>query len=312
MADRPVVAVTGASGYVGGRLVEALRAAGCPVRPLVRHTHAWLGADQVEVDLLAAGASSRLEGTFDGVDAVVHLAGPNETAGSEEILTATIVGTDRVARAAQAAGVQRLVYLSTMHVYGAAIRDGAVLTEATVPEPRHPYGVARLASEHLAASGPDPVILRLTNSVGAPAEPSVDRWSLVANDLARQAVTTGTVRLATSGRQRRDFCALADVCSWLTAAATSRDRVAAGTYNVGSGHTIEVLELAGLVADAVAHETGRRPEVVVGPDGPQAVDYRVDVGRAAGVGLGPTTPLGDAVAETVAACRDWFARKVHQ
>src|SRR3546814_9959550 len=52
--------------------------------------------------------------------------------------------------------------------------------------------LARLASEHLLQSGPDTVVLRLTNAVGAPAHPSVDRWTLVAADLCRSAVSTGS------------------------------------------------------------------------------------------------------------------------
>ena len=58
-----------------------------------------------------------------------------------------------------------------MHVYGARVREDAVLTEDLRPEPRAPYAVARLASEHLvAAHGGDMevVCLRLTNSLGAP------------------------------------------------------------------------------------------------------------------------------------------------
>ena len=86
--------------------------------------------------------------------------------------------------------VKRLVYMSTVHVYGERMTGGATLTEDMRPEPRAPYAIARLASEHLAAAlsrkGIEVVVLRLTNSMGAPAHPAVDRWTLVANDLCRQ------------------------------------------------------------------------------------------------------------------------------
>src|SRR3546814_2666382 len=73
-----------------------------------------------------------------------------------------------------------VVVASTVHVYGAALRPGATVDHRTVPEPRHPYAVARLAGEHLVAGlVPSPVAVRLTNAVGAPLDGRVDRWTLV-------------------------------------------------------------------------------------------------------------------------------------
>ena len=98
------------------------------------------------------------------------------------------------------AGVPRVVYLSTVHVYGDRMAPGATLTEDMRPEPRSAYAISRLASEHviagLAGGAYELVILRLTNSVGAPLDPRVDRWSLVANDLARQGALDGRLTLA--------------------------------------------------------------------------------------------------------------------
>ena len=80
---------------------------------------------------------------------------------------------------------------------------GAVLDEHLRAEPRSAYAISRLACEHAlaAALGPDTelVVLRLTNSVGAPADAAVDRWSLVANDLARQGARDGTLTLRSHG-----------------------------------------------------------------------------------------------------------------
>ena len=52
------------------------------------------------------------------------------------------------------------------------------------------------------------MILRLTNAVGAPADPSVDRWSLVANDLCPPGRADGRLALRSAGVQWRDFVAL--------------------------------------------------------------------------------------------------------
>lgn len=207
-----------------------------------------------------------------------------------------------------AAGVKRFVYMSTMHVYGTRIAEDAVLTEDLRPEPRALYAIARLASEHVAsglsAGGMEVVVLRLTNSLGAPAHPSVDRWTLVSNDLCRQGVLTERLELRSSGVQWRDFVALADVHA-VVAAACRFDTVAlpAGTYNLGSGNPMTVRALAGLVQDAFERHTGGRPDLVApAPEGPRPRPYHVSVDRLAAHGLRTGTPVEQAVDETVRFC----------
>jgi UDP-glucose 4-epimerase len=191
---------------------------------------------------------------------------------------------------------------------------GALLTEDTTPEPRHPYAIARLTSEHqLASSVPQPVIFRLTNSVGAPVSPAVDRWSLVANDLCRQGATTGRLELRTSGTQWRDFVSLTDVCTILAAAAgvTSKatEPLPSGTYNLGSGRSWTVRQLARLVQDGLEAATGHRPPLTApdaepDPPGP----YAVSTDRLDRTGWKVTTPLERAVEETLMFCLNRLSR----
>lgn len=299
-----LIAVTGAGGYLGGRIVRRLVAEGEFVRAIVRRPLPWL--DQLGVEQVV-GDGSELE----GARAVIHLAAPNEVTAAakpgsttaEAITTAALV-----AAAAVEVGLERVVLASTVHVYGARIVDGARLTEDLRCEPRHPYAVARLAAEHLMAtmldgSDTDLVVLRITNGVGAPADPSVDRWTLLVNDLARSAATDGRIELRSPGLQWRDFIPVCDVCSVVTAVCTS-SAVPAGTYNLGSGRSRTVREVADLVADAVFERLGTRP-AITGPSatGPAPGPYVVDVSRLRACGLlASPTALEEAVGETVDAC----------
>jgi len=306
VSERRVV-VAGAGGYVGGRLVAAL-AARAGVRPvaLVRRRRPWLAdAEQVELDLLEPGA--HLPGALAGAAAVVHLAGPSEVVAARAPATAladTVALSTTLGTAAAEAGVGRFVYLSTTHVYGTRATPGAVLTEDLRPEPRHPYAIARLASEHvLAGLGLDLVALRLTNSVGAPADVAVDRWSLVVNDLCRQAATQGVLRLRSDGQQWRDFVALGDAVGVVTDIALGAGLP--GTWNLGSGTPVTVRAVAGLVADAWEARTGRRPALEApAPTGPPTEAHVVDVGGLAALGLRCPSPLTGAVAEVAAFCHD--------
>ena len=285
-----MIVVTGAAGYVGGRLVGHLT--GAAVRPL--------GRDDLTAD--------RLPTAVQGATAVVHLAGANEVEAVSDpdgAMSRTVTTTRQVAAAAAAAGVERIVYVSTIHVYGAAMTEDAVVREDTVPAPRHPYATARLASEHIAATeaGADRlVVLRLTNAVGPPATPTVARWTLLVNDLCRQAATDKRLVLKSAGDQWRDFVAMDDAVRAI-AAATDPAALPSGTYNLGRGVSHTVMEVAVQVQDAFEALTGARPPIEHPPaTGPAPRPYRVDVGRLAAHGLVPASDLSGAIRDTAAFC----------
>jgi UDP-glucose 4-epimerase len=299
---------------VGGRLVRTLLGEGHSVRAVVREDTPWLEVEQAVCDLSTVDGDELIE-RCRGADAIVHLAGENEVVAQRDpagALRSTVTASMRVADAAREAGVRRVVYLSTVHVYGARMAPGATLTEDMRPEPRSGYAVARLASEHViagvAAGAYGVVILRLTNSVGAPRDPCVDRWSLVTNDLARQGALTGRLTLRSTGVQWRDFVSLADVCAAITAACGTADAaLAAGTYNLGSGTPRTVLDVVGLIQDAFERRTGARPPLdapAPPPENERDAPYHVSVQRLTDRGVTAGGALADAVDETVAFCLD--------
>ena len=301
----PVV-VAGASGYLGGRVVGSLADAGRRVVALVGRKRPWLerpGVRQVALDLRDPVID--LTDTLAGATALVHLAGPSEVLAArapERVLADTVAISANLARAAAATGLDRVVYLSTVHVYGARATPGAHLSEDLRPEPRHPYAIARLASEHvLASEAPGTVVLRLTNSVGAPADPAVDRWTLLVNDLARTAALEGVLRLQSDGTQWRDFIALADAIR--TIGAVVDGALHPGTWNLGSGTPWTVRQIATLVADVVESTTGTRPPLLAPEPAAEPLQPPiVAIDRLAAAGLAPTTAIEDAIAETVRFC----------
>lgn len=313
---RPLTSVllTGASGYLGGRLAARLDGApGTDLRALVRRPVPTLPVDDQIVCPLPAGDDALLAACA-SVDVVVHLAGSNEVVAAKEpdlCLSETIVGTRQLASAAARAGVQRFVYLSTVHVYGPPA-DGARLTEQVVPAPAGAYAIARLASEHVArvaqGDGMTVVVLRLTNSVGAPVHPTVDRWSLVANDLCRQAAVNGSLELRSDGLQWRDFIPMIDVCR-IIENVLAPEPVASGTYNLGMGEPMTVRGLAELVQAAAEELTGRRPPLVAPvPRAQPPAPHHVDVDRLGRLGIRATGTVRSAIEETLSFCLEHEAQ----
>jgi nucleoside-diphosphate-sugar epimerase len=148
-----VIAVTGASGFIGRALVEALAAAGAPVREVSRQAgrHAAPGVEHARIPGLDRDA---LGAAFRGSDVVVHLAGRAHRLAedAEDPLAAfrrvNVDGTRAVLEAAADAGVRRVILASSVKAVGES--NEYPWDESTPPEPTDPYGVSKLEAERVA------------------------------------------------------------------------------------------------------------------------------------------------------------------
>lgn len=308
------ILITGGFGYVGGRVAQAL--AMLPDTHVVLGTRrpggkpSWLPSAFVVTTLWSD--PERLRQACAGADTVLHLAAMNEVEAARNpaaALEANGVATARLVEAAKAEKVERFIYLSTAHVYGAPLVGK--IDETTYPRPVHPYATSHRAAEDVVlaahdAGALDGIVVRLSNSFGAPAHPAVDRWTLLVNDLCRQAVTTRQISLRSTGLQRRDFVTLTDVGKAMVhLVSLPREAMGNGIFNLGGAWAPSVMEMAHLVAARSGAVLGfpveiKRPEPA--PDeASQPLDYRLDRLLATGFRL-----AGNAEAEidaTLALCQ---------
>ena len=234
--------VTGAAGFIGSHLAEALAARGDEVvgidsftdyyDPALKEENAR-GLEVRRVDLAAE--------TLDlaGVEGVFHLAGQPGVRSFGDVfelyVTRNVLASQRVFDAAAGAGV-RVVFASSSSVYGDAERYPT--PEDAVPEPISPYGITKLAGEHLASAyakgfGLDVVTLRYFTVYGPRQRPDMAFARIV------RALEEGTpFELYGDGSQSRGFTYVGDAVA-ATIAAMERGR---GLYNVGGGAEATMLE----------------------------------------------------------------------
>jgi nucleoside-diphosphate-sugar epimerase len=242
-------AVTGAAGFIGSHLTEALRARGDDVVAVDAFTDYYdpkekeenaRGLDVRRLDL----AEDSLD--LDGVDGVFHLAGqPGVRSFGEAFplyLRRNVLATQRVFQSAADAGV-RVVLASSSSVYGEAERYPT--PEDVAPRPISPYGITKLACEQLAHAyatgfGLQAVLLRYFTVYGPRQRPDMF-FRRVCDVLARG----GTFEIYGTGEQSRSFTEVGDV---VTATLAAMDGAPAGAlYNVGGGEEASMLEAVALL-----------------------------------------------------------------
>ena len=265
------ILITGGFGYLGGRIaVELSHEPSFTVRLGSRKTKLppdWLPeAETVAIDMLKAPL---LSAAMRDVQAVVHLAAMNENeciADPSKTILVNTLGTLNVLQAAINAGVERFIYFSTAHVYGAPLVGH--LTETTLPRPIHPYAVTHHAAEDFVLAARDErkitgIVVRLSNGFGAPTHPDVDRWTLLVNDLCRQAVQTQKMVLRSSGLQQRDFIPLNDVGRAVRhLLGLTREQCGDGLFNLGGNTSLSIWEMAQRIAARCKVVLGFRPEII--------------------------------------------------
>jgi UDP-glucose 4-epimerase len=163
LAKPPLVALTGATGFIGRYLLAELPKRGCRLRVLLRRP-SFVPLDCASALIGDLAKPYNRAEALAGVDAVIHSAGVAETMSGipeDDYRLLNTEATIGLARAAQRAGVKRFVFLSSIRAQAGRTADG-MLTEDRAPAPTDAYGRSKLAAElGLAELELDWVALRL-------------------------------------------------------------------------------------------------------------------------------------------------------
>ncbi len=242
--------VTGATGFVGSHLVEALRRRGDEVTILARSAVKAAALDPLSVRVVPGDLHDRaaLQRAVEGQDAVYHVAGIVAARSEADFLVANRDGTRHVMEAAERAGSPRVVFVSSMAAAGPTIR-GRPLRGDEVSRPVTAYGRSKLAAEQVVTASPVAWSIVRPPMVYGPR----DREVLKVFRLAR----LGIAPVLGDGTQELSAIHGADLAEALIAVAGS-SAAARRTYYACHPEIFTGADMA----RAVGRAMGRRPRVI--------------------------------------------------
>ncbi len=278
-----VYVVTGGAGFIASHLVERLLREGHTVRVIDNYlTGRRENLDHITADPLLSEHLSihpvsitnfeAIAPVIDGADYVLHQAAlpsvPRSVADPLATHAHCVTGTLHVLEAARKGGVRRVVYASSSSIYGDI--DGDAKVETMPPQPKSPYGAAKLAAEYYCrvftdTYGLETVSLRYFNVFGARQDPTSE-YAAVIPKFITQMLDGQPPVIYGDGTQSRDFTYIDNVVEGNLLAA--RTPGAGGEYlNLATGRRVTLLELVGklnalLGTDyAALHEPERKGDI---------------------------------------------------
>ena len=276
--DRTVL-ITGAGGFIGSQLVEALLANGARVRAFVRYnsrgdpgllrfsslplpTGEGRGEGKIEVIAGDVRDPQAIQAAVKGCEVVFHLGAlisiPYSYRHPVEVAETNFMGTLNVLMACREFGVKRLVHTSTSEVYGTALR--VPIDESHPLQGQSPYSASKIGADKLAESfycayGLPVTTIRPFNTFG----PRQSARAVIPT-IITQALTLSTIRLGNLDT-RRVFTYVDDTVNGFLMAAQAKG-AEGQTFNLGTGREIRIGDLARLVIEMVA----RPVKIVVDPE----------------------------------------------
>jgi UDP-glucose 4-epimerase len=259
------ILITGASGFLADKIFDTLDS--------LKKYHIIMGARNTSklTDVLKyydirkfnVSDENTYEDALLDIDVVIHLAAMDYSdceKNPELANKVNVLDLEKFYKKCQLSGVKQFVYFSTIHVYGPNL--SGIITEETPPNPINTYSQTHFEAEKIVLNNKSGFVVRLSNTIGHATEINSSAWKLIANDLCLQAVKRKSMKINSSGKQLRDFISSSNIGNAIEVLLNqNHENFGNNIFNVGSGQTISILDLAKIIQEKYDELFGFKPPI---------------------------------------------------
>ena len=270
------ILITGATGYLGARLSIYLAKKGynitalCRAKPMQNTSWAKMMNKIVIGDIRDSATIDRIG--EDQFNSIVHLVSLNHDQSKGDLNFVSSVNVlpswtllDKYTKI----GLEKFINISSVQVYGNTRRKK--INENSHPYPINEYGLTHLLSENICSffdktTATHCINVRVSNSYGSPIFNENNCWSLVINDLCKNIYEKKLIKLKSDGSPQKDFIHGDDVIRGIDFLLSYNKKLKNSLYNIASGQTLTVLELALKVKEVYFKRYGRDADILLPDD----------------------------------------------
>lgn len=254
------ILIVGGGGYLGGRIASHLSLHGHKVTIATQQKSIYRSKylHNVEVKNINWDGYETLVDACENIDILINAAGTNSQDSKmnpPKALHINGFGTANLIKACLEKCVRKFIYLSTVHVYSSPLVG--TFREDSCPKNLHPYATSHLAGENavlyqlLETKKISGAVLRISNAVGSPLDQYKNCWSLLVNDLCRQAAVSGEILIKSDPHIQRNFIPITNICSVIDIIVNSN--LTYGILNVCSNKSNTLEEVSNLIVERAKH-----------------------------------------------------------
>ncbi len=315
-----MILITGGSGYLAGRIIESLLNNNFSLRiALSRKSDSLLedfkeNVNSFEIIEYDYENQKNFDNILDGVTHVIHLAALNFSDSNkfpELAYSINYENTKRLMHSCIEKNINNFFYVSTVHVYGTPLEGK--LNEKSATNPSNTYSETHLLAENELVYlnkkfNFNGTVIRLSNAVGPPINQLANCWSLLVNDICKEAIISGKIIIKSNKKISRDFVTITSFCNFIKFYINNTNLLEEDIYNFSSNKNIEIIEICNLVTDILKSKFKKNIKVdyLDGLNNNEIIDFNIDNQKLLQLKCNIDFSINDEIEELLYKCSKWF------
>ena len=306
------VLITGGSGYLGGRIANYL-ASFSEYNIFIASRNDYKNNNKFNYRKIDWTSKNSLQNVCQNIEIIIHLAAMNANEcneNPEKAYEINVLNTKKLIESAQINNVKKVIYFSTAHVYSSLL--SGVIDEKTSTLNPHSYAKTHLLAEKFIfdfnkKNNSQGIILRLSNSFGAPLDQNSNCWMLFANDICKTGILESKIFIKSNPFQLRDFITLLDVCRATKHFLDYKIKSNLNPiFNLGGKLTLTLIDFAKLVQNELSLFLNEKVEIISKSNNKKKSIFEYNIDKLESTGFVLESKIKDEIVSLIKFCNNNF------